>query len=448
MHNYTDTISAIATPPGVGGIGIVRISGPSALLIAKKICSKPIEPNKFSFHCFNNTENEIIDQGVALFFQQPHSFTGDDVIELHAHGSPVVLQLLLQECLKLGARLAEPGEFTKRAYLNNKIDLSQAEAVIDLINATTAKAAKSAIQSLSGKFSNKINGLLNKLIELRTFVEASLDFPEEEIDFIKDGQIKEKIQFLLTSVQDIIKTAQFGKLLREGVQLVLIGQPNVGKSSLLNQLLGEEKAIVTELPGTTRDPVSSQLSMSGIPVNVIDTAGLRETNDIVENIGITKTWASIQNAGIIIFLVDAREGITIYEKNILKQLPKDINIIWAFNKIDLVADESNLTIDKNLTPIMISAKFNKGIDLLQDQILKQLGVRPDNEEQIFIARERHIFALNEVNKYLNNAINNLKTPDLCAEDLNLAQKSLSQVTGAFSSEDLLGEIFSQFCIGK
>jgi len=365
MHNYTDTISAIATPPGVGGIGIVRISGPSALLIAKKICSKPIEPNKFSFHCFNNTENEIIDQGVALFFQQPHSFTGDDVIELHAHGSPVVLQLLLQECLKLGARLAEPGEFTKRAYLNNKIDLSQAEAVIDLINATTAKAAKSAIQSLSGKFSNKINGLLNKLIELRTFVEASLDFPEEEIDFIKDGQIKEKIQFLLTSVQDIIKTAQFGKLLREGVQLVLIGQPNVGKSSLLNQLLGEEKAIVTELPGTTRDPVSSQLSMSGIPVNVIDTAGLRETNDIVENIGITKTWASIQNAGIIIFLVDAREGITIYEKNILKQLPKDINIIWAFNKIDLVADESNLTIDKNLTPIMISAKFNKGIDLLQ-----------------------------------------------------------------------------------
>ena len=283
---------------------------------------------------------------------------------------------------------------------------------------------------------------------MRTFVEASLDFPEEEIDFIKDGQIKEKIQFLLTSVQDIITTAQFGKLLREGVQLVLIGQPNVGKSSLLNQLLGEEKAIVTELPGTTRDPVSSQLSMSGIPVNVIDTAGLRETNDIVENIGITKTWASIQNAGIIIFLVDAREGITIYEKNILKQLPKDINIIWAFNKIDLVADESNLTIDKNLTPIMISAKFNKGIDLLQDQILKQLGVRPDNEEQIFIARERHIFALNEVNKYLNNAINNLKTPDLCAEDLNLAQKSLSQVTGAFSSEDLLGEIFSQFCIGK
>ena len=449
MHNLNDTISAVATAPGPGGIGIVRLAGPKALSIAEKICSKPITPNQFSFHSFKNAKKELIDQGVALFFQKPHSFTGDDVIELHAHGGPIVLQILLQECISQGSRLAEPGEFTKRAYLNNKIDLSQAEAVADLINASTTKAAKSAMQSLSGKFSIKINELLEKLIQLRTYVEASLDFPEEEIDFIKDGQIKEKIESLAISIQEITKTAKQGKLLREGVQLVLIGQPNVGKSSLLNQLLGEDKAIVAEVPGTTRDPVSSQLSLGGIPINLIDTAGLRETDDVVEKVGITKTWDNIRTAGIIIFLVDARAGITGYEKNIYKQLPKDINIIWVYNKIDLLnGQKANLTQDF-VEPIFISAKLNQGIEHVRDEILKLLGFHDaDSNEQIFMARERHLVALNEVNNHLANAIYNLKNPDLCAEDLSLSQKALSRVTGSFSSEDLLGEIFSQFCIGK
>lgn len=449
MHNHIETIVAIATPPGVGGIGIVRLSGPNSLTIAKKICSNKIQPNKFSFHSFKDAKNQIIDQGIVLFFKKPNSFTGDDVIEFHAHGGPIVLNMLLEECIHNGSRIAEPGEFTKRAYLNNKIDLTQAEAVIDLINASTSKAAKSAMQSLIGKFSYKINDLKDKLITLRAYVEAALDFPEEEIDFIKDGQIKEKIKSLLSVLHEILKTAGQGKLLRDGVQLVLIGQPNVGKSSLLNQLLGEDKAIVTDLPGTTRDPVSSQVSLGGIPVHVIDTAGLRETDDVIEKFGINKTWINIESAGIIIFLVDSKTGITDYEKNIYKQLPTDIKVLWVFNKIDLLKIKPKILKKEKESHIFISAKFNQGINLVKNEILKNLNTSVDaDNEQIFIARERHLVALREMKGYLNKALDNLKTPDLCAEDLNMCQKTLSRVTGDFSSDDLLGEIFSQFCIGK
>ena len=450
MLSATNTIAAISTANGVGGIGIVRLSGPEALAIAKKICSRQIVPREASFHNFYNAEREIVDQGLVLYFPNPKSFTGEDVVEFQGHGGQAVLNAVLSLCINNGARLAEPGEFTRRAYLNNKIDLAQAESVIDVINATTIEAVKSAAQSLSGKFSNKIKDLLKKLIELRVFVEACLDFPEEEIDFIEQGKVIERLNNIAAEVDQILLVAKHGQLLKEGANLVLIGQPNVGKSSLLNQLVGEEKAIVTEIPGTTRDPIASNISIHGVPINVFDTAGLRATNDQVELLGIEKTWESAKKAHLAMVLVDATKGVSEYEKDIVSKLSKNIEILWVYNKIDLIDEEPKVTEHNNHKAIYISAKLDLGIDLLREALREILlgSLAYSSNDTIYIARSRHIDALNTVKACVIKGLTHKNSSELLAEELMLAQNALSSITGEFSSDDLLGKIFSEFCIGK
>jgi tRNA modification GTPase len=450
MLNESSTIVAVSTAPGVGGIGVVRLSGPKALEIAQGLCSRKITPRYAGFHSFIHSDTSTIDQGIVLYFPTPNSFTGEDIIEFQAHGSPIVLQKIVNACVEKGAIIAEPGEFTKRAYLNNKIDLMQAEAVIDLINASTETAAKSAINSLSGKFSIIINDLLKNLIELRMYVEACLDFPEEEIDFITQGNVSDKINKLHITIQDIIKSSQQGKLLREGINIVLVGQPNVGKSSLLNQLLGEERAIVTEIAGTTRDSISTHILLRGIPVHIVDTAGLRKTDDLVETMGIRKTWQSLEKAHIALFLVEAGKGITQYEKTILERLPSDTRKIWIFNKIDLLKSKSKSVETPDGTHVYLSAKTGDGIELLINQIFDNTAMpsNVDDNQNIFMARNRHLEALGRVKGALTNAALNINAAEIVAEELTQAQQALSSITGEFSSDDLLGEIFSQFCIGK
>jgi tRNA modification GTPase len=450
MLNESSTIVAVSTAAGGGGIGVVRVSGPIALEIAKKLCDNKIVARYAGFHSFIYPGGNVIDQGIVIYFPGPNSFTGEDVIEFQAHGSPVVLQQIVNACVEIGAVVAEPGEFTKRAYLNNKIDLMQAEAVIDLINASTETAARSAVNSLSGKFSIKINNLLKDLIELRMYVEACLDFPEEEIDFITQGNVAEKINKLHTIMQDIFKSAQQGKLLRDGLDIVLVGQPNVGKSSLLNQLLGEERAIVTEVAGTTRDSISTHISLHGIPVHIVDTAGLRETDDLVEKKGIEKTWQSLQKAHIALFLVEASNGITEYEKTVLKQLSSDTRKIWIFNKIDLLKIAPKIIEKKDGAHVYLSAKTGDGINLLIDQITVKKGIplNIDDNQNIFMARDRHLNALSTVQSALTKAFINIDAAEIVAEELTQAQQALSSITGEFSPDDLLGEIFSEFCIGK
>jgi tRNA modification GTPase len=450
MLNVLNTIAAISTASGVGGIGVVRVSGPKSQDILKKICSIVAQPRQAHFVNFKNKEGDILDQGLVLFFPGPNSFTGEDVVEFQGHGGPVVLNSILNACLSLGASLAQPGEFTQRAYLNNKIDLVQAESVIDLINASTEQAAKSAINSLSGNFSNKINDLLKKLIELRMYIEACLDFPEEDIDFISEGKVKEKLQALSKTMMEILNAATQGQLLRDGINIVLVGQPNVGKSSLLNQLSGEDRAIVTEIPGTTRDAISSEINLEGVPLHVVDTAGLRETDDVVEKFGIDRTWASLEKAHIALFMVEASSGIAKYEKFILGRLPAGIKKIWIFNKVDLLNEPARKEISNGETIIYLSAKYGDGLELLKTHILNIVGKSQslESSQDLFAARARHLEALNFVNEALKNSLLKLDSSELVAEELTLAQKALSTITGEFSSDDLLGEIFSQFCIGK
>ena len=450
MLNGSKTIAAISTASGAGGIGVVRISGPLALEIGQKISGGILPPRVANFHSFKDLNGTLIDQGLILFFSAPNSFTGEDVIELQCHGGTIVTQSVLNFCLKNGAKLAEPGDFTKRAYLNNKIDLAQAESVVDLINASTEEAALGAVNSLSGKFSLEINNLLKSLIELRMYVEACLDFPEEDIDFISVGNVKDKLQHLSLTMLHIMQAASQGQLLRDGISLVLVGQPNVGKSSILNQLSGEDKAIVTDIPGTTRDAITSDINLNGIPLNIIDTAGLRETDDPIEKFGIEKTWSSLEKGHMALFLVEASKGITDYEKSILARLPRDIKRIWIFNKIDLFNGAPKIEQSDNDQIVYMSAKTGEGLDLLKQAILNEVGFKKNLEgsENKFIARKRHLEALEIVNQSLQNAQFNLASPELIAEELTIAQKYLSSITGEFSSDDLLGEIFSQFCIGK
>mgnify|MGYP000197415949 FL=1 len=450
MLNGSNTIAAISTAPGAGGIGVVRVSGPLALEIGQKISGAILVPRIADFHNFKDLNGTLIDQGLILFFSAPHSFTGEDIIELQCHGGTVVTQSILNLCLKNGAKLAEPGDFTKRAYLNNKIDLAQAESVADLINASTEEAALGAINSLSGKFSLEINNLLKNLIELRMYVEACLDFPEEDIDFISEGNVKDKLQHLSETMMHIMQAASQGQLLRDGISLVLVGQPNVGKSSLLNQLSGEDKAIVTDIPGTTRDAVISDINLNGIPLNIIDTAGLRETDDPIEKFGIEKTWSSLEKSHVALFLVEASKGITDFEQSILGLLPKGIKRIWIFNKIDLLNSKAKLKQLNNDQIVYISAKTGEGLDLLKQAILNEVGFKQNSEgsENKFIARKRHLEALESVHHSLQNAQLKIASAELVAEELTIAQKYLSSITGEFSSDDLLGEIFSQFCIGK
>ena len=450
MLNDPFTIAAISTASGVGGIGVVRMSGPNAFFIAKKVCQIDIQPRKVHFSKFKDFNDQLIDEGLVLFFKSPHSFTGEDVVELQGHGGPIVLNLILNACIQYGAKIASPGEFTKRAYLNSKLDLAQAESVADLINASTDAAAKSAINSLSGNFSIKINDLLNKLIELRMYIEACLDFPEEDIDFITEGKVADKLKKLSEITVEILLTAYQGQLLRDGVNVVLIGQPNVGKSSLMNQLSGEDKAIVTNIPGTTRDPISSDINLEGIPVHFTDTAGLRHTDDVVEKFGIDKTWDSVAKAHIALVIVEASQGVGKYEESLLKKLTPDIKKFFIFNKIDLVQEKSRIEKNGEEIIIYLSAKNGEGLTLLKNHIITIIGKTQvsENSEGLFIARKRHVDALSLVSDSLKSGLANIGAPELVAEELILAQKYLSSITGEFSSDDLLGEIFSQFCIGK
>ncbi len=445
--NAQDTIAAIATASGAGGIGIVRISGPAASAIAASILGTCPAPRHAAYLPFKLENDEPIDRGIAIFYPNPHSYTGEDVLELQAHGGTALMQLLLARCISLGARQAEPGEFTRRAYLNEKIDLAQAESVADVINAATVEAAKSAARSLSGEFSQTINTLLNRLIDLRMFVEACLDFPEEEIDFITQGRVAEKLESIIDALSVVFAKAKQGSLLREGINVVLVGQPNVGKSSLMNALAGEEIAIVTAIAGTTRDTIKNAIQINGVPLHVIDTAGLRETDDEVEKFGIARTWASLQTANIALLLVDAAHGITEAEKSILTRLPQEIAKIWVHNKIDVSRETPKIVEIAQETHIHLSAKTGEGLELLKSQLLKLAGYRASGEG-VFMARARHLEALQLVNVHLHEARAQLSSSELIAEELRLAQEALSSITGEFTPDDLLGEIFSKFCIGK
>ena len=449
MLNDNSTIAAIATAKGAGGIGVVRLSGKKALEIAKKICNFQLKPRSAQFSTFKDKKNTTLDQGIAIYFPAPASFTGEDIVELQGHGGNVVLNLILKACISHGAILAAPGEFTKRAFLNNKLDLTQAESVADLINASTEEAAKSAINSLSGVFSNKINSLLKNLIELRMFVEACLDFPEEDINFIDEGKVEDKLKALRQEVVFILDTARQGQILREGIKIVLIGEPNVGKSSLMNQLAKENKAIVTDVPGTTRDPINTEITIKGFPVHITDTAGLRDTDDIVEKLGIEKTWDAIKKADITIIIDEVMSKQKNYEKKFEKKLVKSQTIIIK-NKIDLFKQKPLVSYQQKIPIVYISAKNGDGISLVEKEILKIIDKEKSssNKEDLFMARSRHIIALEKVKDAISKALLNLKAPELVAEELMLAQKSLSHITGEFSSDDLLGQIFSQFCIGK
>ena len=450
MLNASKTIAAISTAAGAGGIGVIRISGPLALKIGKKISGGELLPRIANFKSFKDLNGSLIDQGLILFFPAPNSFTGEDIIELQCHGGRVVTQSILNFCIKNGANLAEPGEFTKRAFLNNKIDLAQAESVADLINASTEEAALSAANSLSGKFSLEINNLLKHLIELRMYVEACLDFPEEDIDFINEGNVKDKLQNLSYTMINIMNAASQGQLLRDGISLVLVGQPNVGKSSLLNQLSGEDKAIVTDIPGTTRDAITIDINLNGIPLNIIDTAGLRETDDPIEKFGIDKTWLSLEKGHIALFLVDVGKGITDYEKSIVNRFPKEIKRIWIYNKIDLIKTKAKVEQINNDQIVYMSAKTGEGLSLLKKVILNTVGFEGNVEgnQSKFMARKRHLEALEKVHQSIQRAQLNITSAELIAEELTIAQQCLSSITGSFTSDDLLGEIFSKFCIGK
>lgn len=442
-----DTIAAIATASGHGGIGIVRISGPRASFVAEKTIGVLPSTRHALLADFLDEKGESIDKGIALFFKGPNSFTGEDVFELQGHGGPAVLQLLLVRCLELGARLAAPGEFSQRAFLNGKLDLAQAESISDLINATSAAAAKSAMRSLSGEFSSRVLHRVDELVHLRMLVEATLDFPDEEIDFIEAADVQGKLETIDTGLATLLSSARQGLLLRDGVHVVLIGQPNVGKSSLLNSLAGEDVAIVTEQAGTTRDLIRQHIQIEGVVFHIMDTAGLRETSDAVERLGIERTWAAVQKCDIAVLLADIRSGIDANDEAILQQLPTGIRTLRVFNKIDTVGELPRYVNRDGGRAVFISAKSGDGLDLLRQSLLELAGWQPSSEGT-FIARQRHISALQSAREHLQIAKSKVDQIELMAEELRLAQEFLNKITGVFGADDLLGEIFSNFCIGK
>ncbi len=444
------TIAAIATAPGRGGVGVIRISGSNLLPFAFALTGKSPKPRYATLADFQAADGSTIDTGLLLYFPNPHSFTGEDVLELQGHGGPVVLQLLLARCLDLGARLAEPGEFSRRAFLNGKMDLAQAEAVADLIDAATASAARSAVRSLQGEFSRAIGELNEELINLRMLVEATLDFPEEDIDFLKAADAFGRLQRLQRKLAEIFDRAGQGKLLQAGLHVVLAGQPNVGKSSLLNRLTGDDLAIVTPIAGTTRDALRSTIQIEGIPLHIIDTAGLRETEDEVERIGIERSWKEIERSDVVLLLVDSRTGVTEADREILERLPKNLQRITIYNKIDLAGRQSERHDEADGVAVSLSAKANQGIDLLRQELLRIAGWH--QTEDVFIARERHLRALATAQEHVAAARSVvegvLPALELFAEELRLAQQALGEITGEFTADDLLGVIFSRFCIGK
>ncbi|MDD5240624.1 MAG: tRNA uridine-5-carboxymethylaminomethyl(34) synthesis GTPase MnmE [Sulfuricella sp.] len=443
----TDIIAAIATAPGRGGIGVVRVSGNGLADFALALLGKTPKPRVATLSNFLAANGNTIDQGVALFFSAPHSYTGEDVLELQGHGGAAVLRMVLGRCLELGARPAEPGEFTKRAFLNNKMDLAQAESVADLIDASTTEAAKSAMRSLRGEFSGAVHRLVESLINLRMLVEAMLDFPEEDIDFLAESNAFGQLAEIRTQLGNVFRQARQGSLLREGLHVVLIGQPNVGKSSLLNRLAGEEVAIVTPVAGTTRDAIRQHIEIEGVPLHFIDTAGLRDTEDEVEKMGIARTWSAIRQANAALLLVDAAQGVAPADQEIIAALPPGIPLLRIFNKIDLLDQGPRATSDDGAMDIYLSAKTGVGIDLLHDHLLRAVGWQ-SGSEGLFMARARHLGALHEAEEHLALAEECNGQIELFAEELRLAQDALSSITGEFTADDLLGEIFSRFCIGK
>lgn len=444
----TDTIVAIATPPGRGGVGIIRLSGSKAYSIALQLNgNKTLQPRLASYCSFYTSDRELVDQGLMLYFKAPHSFTGEDVVELQAHGSPVVLDMLTKECVVSGARLARPGEFSERAFLNDKIDLTQAEAIADLIQASSQTAARMAFRTLQGDFSKKINRLNEQLIYLRLYVEAAIDFPEEEIDFLNDGKVAKLLQSILEELETIRSEANQGVILREGLSLVIAGRPNAGKSTLINSLAGRDVAIVTEVAGTTRDVMREHILLDEIPLHIIDTAGLRDSDDIVEKEGIKRAWQELYQADCVLLVVDVNEPQE--QKSLIDEirsaLPIETPIISVFNKIDTLG----LLPQLNDHTVYLSAKSGEGIDSLKTIIKQVVGYQPN--EGHFLARRRHLNALDEAKKLLlagHIQLAEHRAGELLAEDLRLAHQALSEITGEFTSDDLLGKIFSSFCIGK
>ncbi len=448
------TIAALATAPGRGGVGIIRLSGPRSLNIAEHIIKQTPKPRFAHYLPFYSQNKQIIDSGIVLYFPRPNSFTGEDVVELQGHGGPVVMDMLLQEVFALGAEPAKPGEFSERAFLNDKLDLARAEAIADLIEASSEQAARSALRSLQGEFSRLIHEQVEALIQLRIYVESAIDFPEEEIDFLSDCKVEKDTQKILTDLNAIFKKAQQGCLIREGMTVAIAGQPNAGKSSLLNALSGKESAIVTDIAGTTRDVLKEEINIDGMPLHIIDTAGLRESDCEVEKIGIKRAWDVIENADQILMVVDESciddpQQQTVNEQ-LMAQFPESIDIIIIHNKIDLADKIPSINHSEHQTEIYLSAKQNAGIELLKDHLKQCMGFQSAGEGT-FMARRRHLEAIQKAIQNVENGLLQLQefsAGELLAEELRLAQNALSEITGEFTSDDLLGRIFTSFCIGK
>jgi len=438
-----DTIAAIATPAGRGGVGVVRVSGPGAPDIARALTGTLPEPRRARLSAFRDAHGETIDEGLALFFPAPHSYTGEAVVELQGHGGPVVMHALLSACLDAGARLAEPGEFTRRAFLEGRLDLAQAEAVADLIDAASRSAARSALRSLQGEFSAAIESLAGPLVELRALTEAMLDFPEEDVDALHRDDAVRRLESVRGALEAVFARSRQGSLLRSGVHVVLAGRPNVGKSSLLNRLAGEERAIVTPIAGTTRDALRESIEIDGVPLVIVDTAGLRESREEVERIGVERAHAEIARADVVLFVVEAGAELSNEERALLAALPDGVPCVRVANKIDRVAAGACTGLDI----VAVSAKTGAGLDALRGAILEAAGWHP-GEESLFLARERHLRALTRARDHLEAAAREHGHWELFAEELRLAHAALGEITGEFSADELLGEIFARFCIGK
>ena len=448
----TDTIAAVATAPGKGGVGIVRVSGPITRAIASAITKRSLTPRHAHYGPFFDAEDDVIDTGISLLFQAPNSYTGEDVLELQGHGGPVVLDMLLRSVLSLGARLARPGEFSERAFLNDKLDLTQAEAVADLIDASTEQAAKNALHSLQGSFSDTINTLVQQITDLRIYVEAAIDFPEEEIDFLSDGRVHGDLNAILNQVGEVKKQARQGIVIRDGMKVVIAGKPNAGKSSLLNALAGRDTAIVTHIEGTTRDVLREHIHIDGMPLHIIDTAGLRDSPDEVERIGIERAWQEIHSADEILMVVDSTKTNATSPAEIwpefVAQLTDTDKLTLVLNKSDL--RDLPLSVDEEQTTIKLSAKFGDGIEALKQHLKQTMGYDSTGETP-FTARRRHLQALEDAEQLLQQGLEQISVHgagELLAEDLRHAQNTLGEITGQVSADDLLGKIFSSFCIGK
>ena len=450
-----ETIVAQATAPGRGGIGILRVSGPLATDVAQAVLGKCPKPRMADYLPFKDADGTVLDQGIALYFKSPNSFTGEDVLELQGHGGQIVLDLLLKRILQIdGIRLARPGEFSEQAFLNDKLDLAQAEAIADLIDATSEQAARSALKSLQGEFSKKVNELVDSVIYLRTYVEASIDFPDEEIDFLADGKIEANLRGIINQLEDVRSEAKQGSILREGMKVVIAGRPNAGKSSLLNALAGREAAIVTDIAGTTRDVLREHIHIDGMPLHIIDTAGLRDATDEVERIGISRAWAEIEQADRIILMLDSSDpesaDLSTVRSEFLAKLPTTLPITIVRNKIDLNGEQASESEQGGYQIISLSAQTHDGIQLLRDHLKQAMGFQTGMEGG-FLARRRHLDALEKAAEHLQIGLVQLTefhAGELLAEELRLVQTYLSEITGEFTSDDLLGNIFSSFCIGK